>query len=176
MNRFWIPLVVFVLLCVVFAAALRRAPEKEFVASALIGKPAQEFTLPDLMSQGGSVNSAAFKGRWVLLNVWATWCVECAKEHSELLDIKRTGKVALLGLNYKDEDDAARQWLAERGNPFDAVAIDHDGRAAIDYGVYGAPETFLVNPAGVIVHKVVGVVTAESWQNTLLPFIEGKTK
>jgi cytochrome c biogenesis protein CcmG/thiol:disulfide interchange protein DsbE len=176
MNRFWIPLVGFFVLVGVFAVALKRAPEKQFVASALIGKPAPEFTLPDLLSPGATVSSASFKGKWVLVNVWGTWCVECRVEHPVLLDIQRSGKLQLLGLNYKDDDEAARQWLGELGNPFAAVAVDREGRAAIDYGVYGAPESFLVNPAGIIVHKVVGVITAESWRDTLLPLVEGTAK
>jgi cytochrome c biogenesis protein CcmG, thiol:disulfide interchange protein DsbE len=157
---------------------LKRAPEKqrEGVKSALVGKPAPEFTLPDLLQPGATINSATYKGRWVLLNVWGTWCVECRVEHSTLLDIQREGKVLLLGLNYKDEDDPARQWLVELGNPYTAVAVDKEGRAAIDYGVYGAPESFLINPAGVIVHKVVGVVTPEGWRNTMLPLIDGGAK
>lgn len=173
MNRFWIPLVVFALLCVVFGVALKRAPEKEFVASALINKPAPVFRLPDLLNPGATVDSAGYKGRWVLVNVWGTWCVECERENPVLLDIQKTGKVTLLGLNYKDKDDEARNWLKQMGNPFAAVAVDKEGRAAIDYGVYGAPESFLVNPQGIVVHKVVGAVTAEAWHNTLLPLIDG---
>jgi cytochrome c biogenesis protein CcmG/thiol:disulfide interchange protein DsbE len=176
MNRFWIPLAVFAALVVVFGYALKRAPEKQFVASAMIGKPAPDFVLPDLLQPGGSIDSTQFKGRWVLLNVWGTWCVECRAEHAQLLAIKDSGKASLIGLNYKDDDDAARQWLQELGNPFDAIAVDKEGRAAIDYGVYGAPETFLVNPQGTIVHKVVGVLTPGLWQGTLLPLIEGRTK
>ncbi|MET0281628.1 MAG: DsbE family thiol:disulfide interchange protein [Steroidobacteraceae bacterium] len=173
MNRFWIPIGAFALLVVVFAVALKRAPEKQFVQSALIGKPAPEFVLPDLLAPGASVDSKSFKGRWVLVNVWGTWCVECRVEHPVLLDIKREGKVAIVGLNYKDEDAAALKWLTDLGNPYDAVAVDREGRAAIDFGVYGAPESFLVDPAGVIVHKVVGVVTAPMWRDTLLPLMNG---
>lgn len=173
MNRFAIPLVIFGLLVVVFAVALKRAPEKQLVASALIGKQAPEFKLPDLLNPGATVDSAAFNGRWYLLNVWGTWCVECRAEHATLLDIQQGGKVQVVGLNYKDEDQAARDWLTELGNPYTAIAVDREGRAAIDYGVYGAPESFLVNPQGVIVHKVVGVITPESWRSTLLPLIEG---
>jgi cytochrome c biogenesis protein CcmG/thiol:disulfide interchange protein DsbE len=176
MNRFWIPLGVFAALCVVFAVALKRAPDKQFVKSALIGKPAPEFVLPDLLKPGVMVDSRRFKGRWVLLNVWGTWCFECRAEHSELLDIQREGKVLVVGLNYKDKDDAARKWLAELGNPYEAVAVDTEARTALDYGVYGAPESFLVNPQGVIVHKVVSVITPELWQKTLLPLIEGAAK
>ena len=176
MNRFWIPLGVFVALVVVFAVALKRAPEKQFVQSALIGKPAPQFNLPDLLNPGSSIDSKAFKGRWVLVNVWGTWCVECRVEHPVLLDIQREGKLAIIGLNYKDEDALALKWLTDLGNPYDAVAVDREGRAAIDFGVYGAPESFLVNPEGVIVHKVVGVVTAALWRDTLLPMINGVTQ
>jgi len=176
MNRFAIPLALFAALVVVFAVALKRAPEKQFVRSAMIGKPAADFVLPDLMNPGGTVDSRAFKGRWVLLNVWGTWCFECRAENPELLAIQREGKVVVVGLNYKDEDEAARQWLTQLGNPFDAIAVDREGRVAIDYGVYGAPETFLINPQGIIVHKVVSVITPELWQKTLLPLIEGAAK
>ncbi len=176
MNRFAIPLVIFGLLVVVFAVSLKRAPEKQVLRSAMIGKPAPEFALPDLLEPGATVQSASFKGKWVLLNVWGTWCVECRVEHPVLLDIQAKGKVTLVGLNYKDEDEPARQWLAELGNPYTAVAVDREGRAAIDFGVYGAPETFLVDPAGTIVHKIVGVVTPEAWRDTLLPMIEGGVK
>lgn len=173
MNRFAIPLLVFGVLVVVFAVSLQRAPERTLMQSALIGKPAPEFTLPDLLDPGAEVRSSTFRGQWVLLNVWGTWCVECRVEHPLLVDIAREGKVTLVGLNYKDDDELARQWLAELGNPYAAVAVDREGRAAIDYGVYGAPETFLIDPAGQIVHKIVGVVTPAAWRDTLLPMIEG---
>jgi cytochrome c biogenesis protein CcmG/thiol:disulfide interchange protein DsbE len=175
MNRFWLPLGIFAALVVVFAVALKRAPEKQFVASALIGKPAPAFVMPDLLQPGGTVDSADYKGKWVLLNVWGTWCFECRAEHAQLLAIQREGKAQVIGLNYKDDDMAARQWLQELGNPYAAVGIDKEGRVAIDYGVYGAPESFLINPQGVIVHKVVSVITPELWQTKLLPMVEGKT-
>ena len=176
LNRFAIPLALFAALVVVFAVALKRAPEKQFVRSALIGKPAAEFQLPDLLRPGTDFNSGTLKGRWVLLNVWGTWCVECRAEHAQLLAIQREGKVAVIGLNYKDDDDAARQWLKELGNPFDAVPVDPEGRVAIDYGVYGAPETFLINPEGIIVHKVVSVITPQVGQQQLLPLVEGRAQ
>jgi cytochrome c biogenesis protein CcmG, thiol:disulfide interchange protein DsbE len=175
MNRFWLPLGIFAALVVVFGLALKRAPEKQFVASALIGKPAPAFVMPELLQPGTTVDSTAYKGKWVLLNVWGTWCVECRAEHAQLLAIQREGKVAVLGLNYKDDDDAARQWLQELGNPYAAVGVDKEGRVAIDYGVYGAPESFLINPQGIVVHKVVGVIAPELWQTKLLPMVEGKT-
>lgn len=174
MNRFVLPLAGFIVLAVVFAISLNRAPEKMVMRSALLDKPAPEFTLPDLLAPDGQVQSKDFRGQWVMLNVWGTWCVECRVEHPVLNDIARTGKVTIVGLNYKDEDDLARQWLVDLGNPYAAVPADREGRVAIDYGVYGAPETFLINPEGVIVHKIVGVVTPALWSDTLLPMIEGR--
>jgi cytochrome c biogenesis protein CcmG, thiol:disulfide interchange protein DsbE len=172
-NRYATSLVVFGMLVIVFAVALCRAPDKQFVKSALIGKTAQVFTLPDLLQPDRTVTNADFKGRWYLLNVWGTWCVECRGEHPVLLDIQREGKVAVLGLNYQDNDDAARQWLVDLGNPYEIVAVDREGRASIDYGVYGAPESFLVNPEGIVVHKVVGQITRNSWAEMVRTFIEG---
>jgi cytochrome c biogenesis protein CcmG/thiol:disulfide interchange protein DsbE len=172
MNRFAISLAVFAALVVLFAVALKRAPEKTIIPSALIGKPAPEFTLPDLLKPGEVVRSADFKGRWLLINMWATWCPPCLTEHPVLVDIAREGKVTLLGVNYKDDDDAARKWLVDFGNPYAAVGIDKQAAAAIDYGVYAAPESFLVNPEGLIVHKVVGGITTSLWRDELLPFIE----
>lgn len=173
MNRFFLPLGAFVVLMVVFAVQLHRAPEKKTaVTSALIGKPAPEFALPDLLRPGETVTNASFKGRWYLLNVWGTWCNECYAEHPVLLEIQREGKVAVVGLNYQDDDDKARQWLKELGNPYEAVAVDREGRASINYGVYGAPENFLVNPSGIIVKKTWGL-TSESWNAIRKEFIEG---
>lgn len=175
MNRFWLPLGIFAALVVVFGVALKRAPEKQLVPSALIGKLAPAYAMPDLLQPGAVVDSSSYQGRWVLLNVWGTWCVECRAEHAQLLDIQSAGTVAVIGLNYKDDDDAARQWLQELGNPYAAVGVDKEGRVAIDYGVYGAPESFLINPQGIIVDKVVGVITPQLWQTRLLPRVEGKS-
>jgi cytochrome c biogenesis protein CcmG, thiol:disulfide interchange protein DsbE len=136
----------------------------------LIGKPAPEFVLPNLLSDQ-PVNSRDFKGRWTLVNVWGTWCVECRAEHETLLQIRQEGKVLMVGLNYKDEDAAARDWVAQLGNPYDVIAVDHEGRAAIDWGVYGAPETFLIDPSGVIVHKYIRALTPDIWQAQFMPLI-----
>src|SRR5690606_27466211 len=111
MKRFYIPLGVFALLVVLFAVALVRAPEKGVIPSALIGKPAPQFTLPDLRQPGASISIADFKDRWVLVNMWATWCQPCRVEHPVLIDMERSGKVAILGVSYKDEEDKARKWL-----------------------------------------------------------------
>lgn len=175
MKRFAIPLVLFGLLVVILAIALKRAPERQVMQSALIGKPAPGFELPDLADPSRTVRFEDLQdGRWSLVNVWGTWCVECRVEHPVLLQLAQQGKVNIIGLNYKDEPQAARDWLAELGNPFDVVALDHEGRAAMDWGVYGAPETFLVSPQGIVVDKIVGVITPENWAGRLLPHIEGR--
>jgi cytochrome c biogenesis protein CcmG/thiol:disulfide interchange protein DsbE len=183
MNRFWIPLGVFALLCVVFAVALHRAPDKQFVKSALIGKPAADFVLPDLLKPDSVVDSRQFKGRWVLLNVWGSWCAKCKEEHPQLLAIQREGKVVVVGLNLPDSnlsqsasDAEARKWLEDLGNPYAAVPVDRESRTSLDYGVYGAPETFLINPQGIIVHKLVSAITPTNWQSQFLPLIDGAAK
>lgn len=168
MNRFLLPIGVFALLVVVLAIGIKRAPEKGVIQSVLIGKPAPAFRLPELGAPGQSVDSRSLAGRWYVLNVWGTWCFECRAEHDALLAIKREGRVPLIGLNWKDEDAAAMQWLQELGNPYEHVAVDQDGRTAIDFGVYGAPESFLVNAQGIIVHKYVGPMSADVWQQQFL--------
>jgi len=173
MNRFALPLGIFAVLVVIFAIALKRAPEKTVIPSALIGKPAPAFVLPDLLKPGENVDSKTFDGQWRLVNVWATWCQECYYEHPVLMKISQGGKVAVIGLNYRDEDQKARDWLAELGNPYAAVAVDKEGNAAIDLGVYGAPETFLIDPKGVIVQKIVGQITEQHWREKLQPLVEG---
>jgi len=175
-NRFWLPLVGFLVLAGVFFVALKRAPTgggERLVQSVLIGKPASAFTLPSVLDPAIPVSLADFKGRWVLLNVWATWCVECRAEHQVLLDVQREGKVAIVGLDYKDEDPAANEWLQRLGNPYDAVASDPEGRVALDYGVYGAPENFLIDPNGVIVHKHIGALTSEVWRRDFQSRVDG---
>jgi cytochrome c biogenesis protein CcmG/thiol:disulfide interchange protein DsbE len=176
LNRFALPLAGFVMLAIVLAISLGRAPGKAVVRSALLDKPAPVFELPDLTSPGGLVSNAAFANRWYLLNVWGTWCVECRAEHAVLLDIQREGRVEIIGLDYKDEDDAALAWLAELGNPYAAVAADREGNAAIDWGVYGAPETFLVNPQGLVVQKQVGPISAEIWRRDFMPHLDAVAK
>lgn len=176
MKRFYIPLGVFALLVVLFAVALVRAPEKGVIPSALIGKPAPQFTLPDLRQPGASISIADFKDRWVLVNMWATWCQPCRVEHPVLIDMERSGKVAILGVSYKDEEDKARKWLEVLGDPYAAVGVDKEGDVAIDYGLYGMPESFLVNPEGIIVHKIVGGVGEKDWREEILPRIEGRKK
>jgi cytochrome c biogenesis protein CcmG/thiol:disulfide interchange protein DsbE len=169
MNRFIIPLGVFVLLAIVLAVGIKHSPEKGIIPSALIGKPAPEFTLPVLTDTNRTFSSKQLRGKWYVFNVWGTWCVECRAEHDALLQIRKLGQVPLIGLDWKDEDPQALQWLSDLGNPYDIVAADREGRTAIDWGVYGAPETFLVDPKGIVVYKYVGPLTIQAWQTQFVP-------
>lgn len=169
MNRFLLPLVAFVLLAVILAIGIRHAPDKDIIASPLIGKPAPDFSLPDLADGSHTVHAADFRGHWYLFNVWGTWCSDCRAEHDTLLEIRRANVVPLIGLDWKDDDAQARAWLEQLGNPYAVVAVDHAGRTAIDWGVYGAPETFLVNPQGIVVYKIVGGLTHDVWTREILP-------
>jgi|SRR5580693_2318293 cytochrome c biogenesis protein CcmG/thiol:disulfide interchange protein DsbE len=169
MNRFLIPLAVFVLLAAVLAIGIEHSPDKGLIASPLLGKPAPVFILPNLTNPAQLVRSADLKGRWYLLNVWGTWCGECRAEHEALLQVRRAGTVPLIGLDWKDDDSQARAWLTQLGNPYDSVAVDASGREAIEWGVYGAPETFLVNPQGIVVYKHIGALTQETWSKEILP-------
>ena len=169
MNRFLLPLGAFVLLVAVLAIGIRHAPEKGIIASPLLGKPAPQFSLPNLTDPTRVVSSAGLKGRWYLFNVWGTWCPECRAEHEMLLEVRRAAVVPLIGMDWKDDNAQARSWLAQLGNPYEAVAVDASGRTAIDWGVYAAPETFLVNPQGIVVFKQVGALTREVWTRDILP-------
>jgi len=169
MNRFLLPLGIFVLLAAVLAIGIRHAPEKGVIASPLIGKPAPTFALPSLTDPARVVRSEELRGHWYLFNVWGTWCVECRAEHGMLLQVGQAGVLPLIGLDWKDDDAQALAWLAQLGNPYQAVAVDRSGRVAIDWGVYGAPETFLVNPQGIVVYKHIGALTRDTWTREILP-------
>ena len=169
MNRFALPAAVFVLLVVVLAIGIKHSPNKGTIMSPLLGKPAPQFSLPNLTDPARVVSSAGLKGRWYLLNVWGTWCGECRAEHEMLLELHRAAVVPLVGLDWKDDDAQALSWLAQLGNPYEVIAVDRSGRTAIDWGVYGAPETFLVNPQGIVVFKHVGALTPDVWTRYILP-------
>jgi cytochrome c biogenesis protein CcmG/thiol:disulfide interchange protein DsbE len=161
MNRFALPVGVFGLLVVVLAIGIKHSPDKGTIMSPLLGKPAPQFSLPNLTDPARVVSSAGLKGRWYLFNVWGTWCGECRAEHEMLLQVSRAAVVTLVGLDWKDDDAQALAWLAQLGNPYEVVAVDRSGRTAIDWGVYGAPETFLVNPQGILTPVV--------WTRDILP-------
>lgn len=168
MTRFVIPGLVFVILAGVLYVGVVHSPEKSTMQSALLGKPAPAFDLPVLGEDTTRITSAQLAGRPWVLNVWATWCVECRHEHEMLLAIARQGAVPLVGLDWKDEDAAAKKWLNDLGNPYSVVAVDRDGRVAIDFGVYGAPETFFIDERGLVQYRHVGAMTADVWEREFL--------
>jgi cytochrome c biogenesis protein CcmG/thiol:disulfide interchange protein DsbE len=168
--KFVIPLLLFVVLGLFLFVGLFRDPR--VVPSPLIGKPAPVFTLPSLQDASYPVDSKELLGQPWLLNVWGTWCGGCRQEHDTLIAIAEQRVVPVVGLNWKDDDKLARQWLAQLGNPYAVVAVDREGRTAIDWGVYGAPETFLIGPDGTVLYKHIAPMTMDVWNREFLPRIE----
>ncbi len=169
MKRYLIPLIVFVVMAGFLAIGLKLDPRE--VPSPLIGKPAPAFDLPQLAAPDQRLAAKDLRGQVWLLNVWASWCVACRQEHPLLVELGKTGQVKLYGLNYKDKRDDALGWLNNFGNPYLKSMSDTDGLVGIDYGVYGVPETFVIDKQGVIRYKQIGPVTPESLRDTLLPLV-----
>ena len=172
MKRLWflIPLAAFFALAVVLAVALKRDPRE--VPSPLIDKPAPPFTLSRLDDAGKTVRLDDLRGKAFILNVWASWCVACREEHPVLVEFTKKRAVPLYGLNYKDTRVDAAGWLARFGNPYDASFFDEDGRVGIDLGVYGVPETFVVDGNGVIRMKHIGPLTPEVLADKIEPLLK----
>jgi cytochrome c biogenesis protein CcmG, thiol:disulfide interchange protein DsbE len=166
-TRWSIPLAIFVILLAFLYIGLGRDPRE--VPSPLIGKPAPAFTLAQLHEPSQTLSSSDLKGKVWLLNVWASWCVSCREEHPLLMQLAASKLLPVYGLDYKDKPDAGRAWLAQNGDPYTASIVDRDGRVGIDYGVYGVPETFLIDKAGVVRYKQIGPLTAEALQQKILP-------
>jgi cytochrome c biogenesis protein CcmG/thiol:disulfide interchange protein DsbE len=168
--RFIIPLAIFLVLVGFLAAGLKLDPRA--VPSPLIGKPAPAFTLPRLDDPATQVPRDAMLGKAWVLNVWASWCGPCRDEHPHIVAFAKTKQVPLIGLNYKDKRDDAQAWLKQLGNPYDLSLSDLDGRVGINFGVYGVPETFVIDKAGVILFKHVGPMTAEILQTRIVPLLK----
>ncbi len=168
-GRFIIPLVLFAALVVVLAIGIKDSPDKNIIPSPLIGKAAPAFSLPSLTDPGQRVSTTQFRGHWYLFNIWGTWCVECRVEQAMLLKIKAAGVVPLVGLDWRDDPDDALSYLKQEGDPYESIAVDQDGSEAIMWGAYGAPETFLVNPQGIVVYKYIGPITEQAWEQQILP-------
>ena len=169
MNRFRIPFAVFVLVVALLGIGLRNDPT--LVPSPIIGKRVPEFALPKLRSPDQYLRSTDFGGEVILVNVWATWCIGCRQEHRTLLSIAQGGEVPIYGLNYKDTRIDAIRWLDQLGDPYVSTGFDGSGRVGIDFGVYGAPETYVVGADGKIAYKHIGPVTDETWRQTLRPLV-----
>lgn len=170
MTKFAIPLVFFILLVAFLAIGLRHDPHE--VPSPLIDKRAPAFQLAQLRDPSRTFSAADMRGKVWLLNVWASWCVTCRDEHPLLLQYARSGALPIYGLNYKDKREDALSWLGQLGDPYVLSVSDNDGRVGIDYGVYGAPETYLIDRDGVIRFKQIGPVTPDIWQKTILPLAQ----
>ena len=169
MWRFLVPIGLFAALVAFFFVSLDR--DKETLPSPLIGKPAPAFELPNLEDPLLKVAGSDFAGKPYVLNVWGTWCVGCRQEHETLLEIAKRGEVPIVGLNWKDDRAQAQLWLKELGNPYSVVASDDEGRVAIDWGVYGAPETFLVDAQGKVIYKHIAPMTMEIWEREVVPLL-----
>lgn len=173
-----LPLVVLALLAAIFYTQLVSGRDASAVPSALIGEPAPALDLPPLdgLLDGGkpvpAPSQAMIGSRPALVNVWASWCVPCRQEHPLLTALGKDERIVIIGINYKDKRENALRFLGELGNPFDAVGIDPGGRTAIDWGVYGVPETFLVDADGIIRYKHIGPLTPETMRTKLMPEIE----
>jgi cytochrome c biogenesis protein CcmG/thiol:disulfide interchange protein DsbE len=169
MGRY-VALGLFLVLLIFLGVGLTLNPRE--VPSPLIGKPAPTFSLPTVADAAKSVGTGDLRNQVTLVNVWASWCVSCRQEHPLLVELSRKGTVPIYGLNYKDTRPDALRWLAALGNPYVASAFDEDGRVGIEWGVYGVPETFVIDRQGIIRHKHTGPVTPEAWEKTLLPLIQ----
>lgn len=172
MSRFAWPLLLFALLAAVLTLTLRRGGDASELPSPLINQPVPAFSLSNLAADQPKVSPQQFKGRVWLLNVWASWCASCRDEHATLLSLAARSQVPIVGLNYQDKPEPAQAWLAQHGNPFAQVAQDTDGRAGIDLGVIGVPETFVIDSKGRIRHKVTGPLSPEVVQREILPLIK----
>ncbi len=169
MTRFLVPLGLFLVLAVFLAIGLNRDPRE--VPSPLIGKPAPAFKLEQLADPAQTFSPEDMKGKVWLLNVWASWCVSCRQEHPLLVEFAKRGIAPLVGLDYKDARPDGLGWLRQFGNPYMLSAYDADGRVGIDYGVYGVPETYLIDKAGVIRYKHIGPITEEALAKKIVPMV-----
>jgi cytochrome c biogenesis protein CcmG, thiol:disulfide interchange protein DsbE len=172
--RFLIPLGIFVVLAGFLFVGLGLNPRE--VPSPFIGKPAPQFTLAKLAEPDKTFSPADMKGQVWVLNVWASWCVPCRIEHPLWVEWAKTQQVPLVGLNYKDKRDDALAWLARYGDPYKLSLADIQGLVAIDYGVYGVPETFVIDKAGIIRHKHIGPISADSWRKKIQPLLQELAK
>jgi cytochrome c biogenesis protein CcmG/thiol:disulfide interchange protein DsbE len=167
MNRFVIPLALFAILLVFLFAGLGLNPRE--VPSPLVGRTAPAFELAQLHQPTAPFTHKDMAGKVWLLNVWASWCVACREEHPVLVELARSKLIPIVGLNYKDKPEEGRAWLKQFGDPYLLSVMDRDGRVGIDFGVYGVPETFLIDKQGVIRFKQIGPVTPEVLQKKILP-------
>lgn len=165
----FVPLLVVVILGIVLFAGIGKDPTA--LESALIGKPVPEFSLPELENPDNTLDQSVFRGEVSLLNVWGTWCPACRDEHADLVWLAEEKGIRIVGLNYKDNRDLALQWLERLGDPYQVTLFDPEGSLGFDLGVYGAPETYVIDSQGIVRHRHVGVVNEKVWREDLEPLI-----
>ena len=171
MIRYILPLVAVLALIVFLSFGLTRGDPRA-LPSPFIGKPAPQFELPTLKDLESTVGSTDLAGKFTLVNVWATWCAGCRQEHDFLLELSTNNEIPIYGINWRDERLKALQWIDQLGDPYVASGYDVDGRVGIDWGVYGAPESFLVSGDGIVVHKHLGPLTRSIWEQDFVPLME----
>ncbi len=171
MWKFLLPAAAFLGLIVLFAFGLNPKRDLHYLPSPLIGKPAPEFALTDVLDPSRTVSNRTLKGHVYLFNVWATWCSACRDEQDALLEIAQQHVVPIIGLDWNDQRSRAQLWLQQLGNPYQGVGFDADGKVAINWGVYGAPETYLIDRKGRIVFKHIAPMTMDVWNREFLPRI-----
>ena len=174
MKKYLLPLIGFAVLVGFLAVGLNRNPRD--VPSPLVGKPAPDFKVPQLGDPSKSFSPADMKGKVWLFNVWASWCVSCRQEHPVLVAFAKQGGVPIIGLNYKDAAADGKKWLVDFGDPYQLSAFDSDGRVGINYGVYGVPETYIIDKQGVIRMKHTGPITPDSLKDEILPLVAELSK
>ena len=170
MKRFLLPLVIFLVMVGFLFIGLNLDPRE--VPSPLVGKPAPQFSLPRLDNPEQVFSGKDMLGKVWLLNVWASWCGACKEEHPLLVSLAKTGFVPVVGMDYKDTRDEALQWLALGGNPYMTTIMDVDGRVGINYGVYGVPETYVIDKKGIIAYKKTGPITMQSLREIIVPLVK----
>ena len=174
MIRYVAPLVVFGLMILVFIKGLDPERDLNALPSPFLGKPAPTIDLPKLKNPEERLTSSDYAGEVALINVWATWCVGCRQEHAFLNQLAGEGTIPIYGINWRDQRNEALRWLQQLGDPYVASGFDGDGRVGINWGVYGAPETFLIGKDGRVLYKHLGPLSSYSWENDFMPLIEAE--
>ncbi len=174
MARHWWTVIGFVVLLGFLAFGLTRDPN--VLPSPFIGKPAPEFNLPTVLDAEKTIGTDDYRNQYALINVWATWCVGCRQEHNFLLALAESGAIPIYGINWRDNRAEAAKWLQQLGNPYVASGYDADGRVGINWGVYGAPETFLLDPDGIVLYKHLGPLNRAAWEREFVPLMNAGAK
>ena len=174
MKRFLLPIGFFVILIPLFVVGLGKDPRA--LPSTFLGKPAPTFSLPQLRDMSKIISNDSFAGEMVLVNFWATWCVGCRQEHDFLLQLQANNVIPIYGINWRDDRNKALDWLEELGDPYAVSGFDGGNHTGIDWGVYAAPETFLVDESGTVIYKLLGPLSPYTWQKEFVPRISARNE